>query len=198
MRSREDDVIWRVQFKGRWLYLYILLEFQSSVDAYMALRVTTYLGLLYQDILRQGQQPAGQKLPPVLPIVLYNGQPRWSAATEIAELIEPPPGKLRDYTPQLRYLLLDEGAIDESGPLALKNLTAALFRLEKSRDSGNLQTTWAALLDWVRGPEQRSLRRAFIVWIYRVFSTRHPLGIELPELGTLLENETTLAESVEK
>ena len=70
LRSREDDVIWRVRFKGRWLYLYILLEFQSSVDAYMALRVMTYLGLLYQDILRQGQQPAGQKLPPVLPIVL--------------------------------------------------------------------------------------------------------------------------------
>ena len=115
LRSREDDVIWRVQFKDRWLYLYILLEFQSSVDNYMALRVMTYLGLLYQDILRQGQQPAGQKLPPVLPIVLYNGQPRWTAATDIAQLIEPPPGKLRDYTPQLRYLLLDEGAIDGAG-----------------------------------------------------------------------------------
>ena len=70
--------------------------------------------------------------------VLQNGDPRWSAATDIAQLIEPPPGKLRDYTPQLRYLLLDEGAIDESAPLALRNLTAALFRLEKSRDSGNV------------------------------------------------------------
>ena len=198
LRSREDDVIWRVRFKDRWLYLYILLEFQSSVDAYMALRVMTYLGLLYQDILRQGQQPAGQKLPPVLPIVLYNGQPRWTAATDIAQLIEPPPGKLRDYTPQLRYLLLDEGAIDESAPLALKKLTAALFRLEKSRDSSNLKTTWTSLLDWLREPEQSSLRRAFIVWLYRVFSPRHPLGIELPDLSTLLENETMLAESVEK
>ena len=70
--------------------------------------------------------------------VLQNGDPRWSAATYIAQLIEPPPGKLRDYKPQLRYLLLDEGAIDESAPLALRNLTAALLRLEKSRDSGNV------------------------------------------------------------
>ena len=106
--------------------------------------------------------------------------------------------KLRDYTPQLRYLLLDEGAIDESAPLALKNLTAALFRLEKSRDSSNLKTTWTSLLDWLCEPEQSSLRRAFIVWLYRVFSPRHPLGIELPDLSTLLENETMLAESVEK
>jgi hypothetical protein len=74
----------------------------------------------------------------VLSNVLQNGDPRWSAATDIAQLIEPPPGKLRDYTPQLRYLLLDEGAIDESAPLALRNLTAALLRLEKSRDSGNV------------------------------------------------------------
>ena len=34
--------------------------------------------------------------------VLYDGQLRWSAATDIAQLIEPPPGKLRDYTPQQR------------------------------------------------------------------------------------------------
>ncbi len=70
--------------------------------------------------------------------VLQNGDPRWTAATDIAQLIEPPPGKLRDYTPQLRYQLLDEGEIDESAPLALRNLTATLFRLEKSRDSGNV------------------------------------------------------------
>jgi hypothetical protein len=46
-------------------------------------------------ILRQGQQPAGQKLKSVPPIVLNNGQPRWSAATNISQLIEPPPRKLR-------------------------------------------------------------------------------------------------------
>ena len=39
----------------------------------------------------------------VLSNVLQNGDPRWTAATDIAQLIEPPPGKLRDYTPQIRY-----------------------------------------------------------------------------------------------
>ena len=87
LRDREDDIIWRLQFKGRWLYLYLLLEFQSSVDPYMAVRVLTYLGLLYQDLIHQKTVTAGQKLPPVLPIVLYNGKPRWGAATEIGQLI---------------------------------------------------------------------------------------------------------------
>ncbi len=73
-----------------------------------------------------GTTPA-PRLPPVLPIVLYNGRPRWRAATDVADLIEPPPGRLARFTPHLSYLLLDEGAIDETAPLALKNLAAALF-----------------------------------------------------------------------
>ncbi len=31
-REREDDIIWRVRWGSRWLYLYILLEFQSTID----------------------------------------------------------------------------------------------------------------------------------------------------------------------
>ena len=80
-----------------------------------------------------------------------NGSPRWKAATNIADLIEPPPGRLRDYTPQLKYLLLDEGAIDESGPLALRNLAAALFRLEKSRNPATMLQAVSALVDWPKG-----------------------------------------------
>ena len=150
LRDREDDVIWRVRFRERWLYLYLLLEFQSSVDAYMAVRLLTYIGLLYQDLIKQQALSADGRLPPVLPVVLYNGQSRWSAATELLELIEPAPGRLRDYAPRLRYLLLDEGAIDESAPWALRNLVAALFRLEKSPDPAALRQALSALITWLQ------------------------------------------------
>lgn len=73
-RRRSDDLIWRVKVGGDWVYLYFLIEFQSSVDRYMALRVMVYLGLLYQDLIRHGDTLADGRLPPVLPIVLYNGE----------------------------------------------------------------------------------------------------------------------------
>ncbi len=44
LRSREDDVIWRVQYQQGWIYVYLLIEFQSSIDRYM--------GLLYQDLIK--------------------------------------------------------------------------------------------------------------------------------------------------
>lgn len=53
--KRESDVIWRLRWRGgdRWLYVYLLLEFQSTVDPFMAVRVMTYVGLLYQELIRQ-------------------------------------------------------------------------------------------------------------------------------------------------
>ena len=50
LRAREDDVIWRVRWGQDWLYVYLLLEFQPTVDRFMAVGVMTYLG---------GPQPAG-------------------------------------------------------------------------------------------------------------------------------------------
>lgn len=49
LRDRADNIVWRVQVDGEWVYLYILIEFQSTVDAWVAARIMTYVGLLYQD-----------------------------------------------------------------------------------------------------------------------------------------------------
>ena len=32
LREREDDIIWRVQYGKQWVYIYILIEFQSTVS----------------------------------------------------------------------------------------------------------------------------------------------------------------------
>lgn len=52
LREREDGVIWRARWGDQWLYAYLLLKFQSSVDHFMAVRIMVYLGRLYQDLIR--------------------------------------------------------------------------------------------------------------------------------------------------
>ena len=91
LRNRHSDLIWRLRWGTDWLYVYVLLEFQSRIHPHMAVRLLSYLGLLYHDLLDTPQIATGQRLPPVLPIVLYNGRPPWTAPTEIADLIEPGP-----------------------------------------------------------------------------------------------------------
>lgn len=188
LRDRESDVVWRVKLRrGGWIYVYLLLEFQSTVDAYMSLRVMTYLGLLYQDIVRQGWLTPSGRLPPVLPIVLYNGYRRWHAALDVAELVEDVPGGLERYRPSLRYCLLDEMRLARSELESVRNLAAALFRLEQGRGPEDIQGVLSALAEWLKEPEHESLRRAFRTWLLQVLLPARAPGVRIPNVRDLEE-----------
>jgi hypothetical protein len=196
LREREDDVIWKVRWGQDWLYVYLLIEFQSTVDRYMAIRILVYLGLLYQDLVRTGNLGAEGRLPPVLPIVLYNGSRRWDAPVDVADLVVPMPGGLETYCPRLKYFLLDEGRYADSELASLRNLAAALFRMENSRTPQDVEQVLAALVTWLQAPEQTSLRRAFTVWLKRVFLPGKLPGVELGSINDLQEVQSMLAERV--
>jgi len=104
IRDRHDDIVWRVKWGEEWLYVYILIEFQSTIDRYMPLRVLVYVGLLYQDLIREKKVGLSGKLPPVLPIVLYNGRQRWDGSVEMLDLIAAVPGGLSRYLPPISIL----------------------------------------------------------------------------------------------
>ena len=75
LQQRHGDLVWRIRFRdGGWLYLVLLLEFQATVDPAMALRMLTYTALLYQRLEADGVLLDRRALPPVLPVVLYNGR----------------------------------------------------------------------------------------------------------------------------
>ena len=198
LRDRADDVIWRVRWGERWLYVYLLLEFQSTVDRFMAVRMMVYVGLLYQDLIKSGQVKRGEQLPPVLPVVLYNGKPEWTAVQDVMELITSVPGGLDLYRPRMRYLLIDEVRYEDAELTPMRNLTAALFRLEKSRQPEEIRSVLKNLIDWLRAPEQLSLRRAFTVMLGRVLLPRRVPGQTVPELNDLQEVDAMLAETVQE
>jgi hypothetical protein len=201
LRSCENQIpgglMWRLRWGDDWLNVYLLLEFQSSIDDWMAVRIQTYLGLLYQDLIRAEQLSAAGRLPPVLPIVLYNGAQAWNAAETLEPLIEPAPPVLAAYRPQQRYLLLDERRLAEAKSLPTRNLSAALFQLEASRGSGEAMAIVRALIDWLKESGQTSLRRAFAVWFGRVFLPKRLPGVQFPPLTDLMEVYHMLADNLE-
>ena len=108
LRQRHGDLVWRVRFKDdRWLYVVLLLEFQSAVDRSMAVRMLTYTGLLYQKLIADGVLREHGGLPPVLPVVIYNGRRPWTAPADVSALIASGGGAaLARYQPSQRYFLL--------------------------------------------------------------------------------------------
>ena len=197
LRDRHNDVVWRLRWGPRWLYVYLLIEFQSSVDRWMAARISTYVGLLHQDLIKAEQLSPNGLLPPVLPIVLYNGARPWSSPTSLTELLEPPPSGLERFQPTASYLLLQERSYGaEALAKQERNLVAALFQLENSVTPGAVREVVLALKGWLSAPEQASLRDAFVEWIGRVLLPLRLPGAEIPEVRDLTELETMLAERV--
>jgi hypothetical protein len=122
-----------------------------------------------------------------------NGYGPWSAALDVAELVEELPAGLDRYQPRLQYLLLDEGRLAQKD-LESRNLAAALFQLEQSRSPQDIERVVAALLEWLKG--EGELQRAFAVWLVRVLLPARLPGIEIPGLMDLQEIKSMLAERV--
>ena len=197
LRRRQGDLLWRVRFRDRWLYVLVLLESQSTVDPYMALRLLVYTGLLYQDLIRRGALEQDEKLPPVLPIVFYNGRSRWTAALEVSDLMAPVSEALAPYQPSQRYFLVDVGRYGNED-LPQHNLVSALIALENSRSAADLKRAVDALADWLQEAEARGLKRSFGEWIRQVLVPRRFGSTELPPMPRLEEVQTMLAERVKE
>lgn len=130
LKQRHADVIWKVLHNnGQPIYLYVMIEFQSTPDPFMALRCAVYACLLLQELVQQEKLKAGQ-LPPVFPVVIYNGDTAWNEATSLKDLMVNVPG-LEPFQPQMALFLIDEKRVPEE-QLSLQNLLACMVKLEQT------------------------------------------------------------------
>jgi hypothetical protein len=161
---RDGDVVWRIPVRtGGDAYLLLMLEFQSRTDRWMALRAMVYAGLLWQHAVRENRLMPDGRLPPVLPVVIYNGDPPWAAPLDLADLVSLPPGSpLWQWQPTARYRILDEGRFPEADLAERDNLAALLFRLEHARAMADVPPLVAEVIAWFRRHQGHdSLERLF-------------------------------------
>jgi len=197
-KRREGDMVWRIpRCDGQDSYLVLLLEFQSRSDQYMALRVLSYAALLWQQLVRERRLAADGKLPPLLPLVVYNGDARWAAPVVLHELVGlAPASSLWPWQPDVRYYLIDAGAFSEADLAMREGLPALWFRLEGAADTRQLVVVSDALLAWLaRHPGFAGCRAVFAELLGAMVAPLGP-GIRVPE--DLLEVRNMLAARAEQ
>lgn len=87
---REDDMLFRVRMGGREAYLVILLEFMSQPERFMALRLLLYQCQVWMSLVERAQRRKRplRLLPPIFPVVLYNGLKPWNGPLRLEDLVE--------------------------------------------------------------------------------------------------------------
>ena len=198
-----EDVVWSVDitWEGvpQQVYLYILLEFQSRVDRIMPIRMMHYVACFYDHLLKTRATTPGGGLPPVFPIVLYNGSQRWTAEQDVYEMVQPePPGFLRVYQPHLRYYLVDEGRYTDEELGLRQTPLSGVFGVENAGHS------WEALQQAVDrvvaiiqlDPNKDRTDRIITRWLKRHLQ-RLGAEVHLDQLNSLVEDRDMLAENLE-
>ncbi len=199
LKKYEADIIWRVRYgpgKGDWFYVFVLLELQSSVQRFMALRVLSYVLRLCEALLEHGYYLAARRprrlLPPVLPVVLYNGEKPWTAPLSLAELFKPMAGFM---PPDFRYVVLDVNRYPPEELRPVEDVTSGVFLMEQSEDVEELEI----VLDELEGVVDDPGLAADIVSLMNDVALKLELDDEeLPKAKTLEEVRMSLLQRAEK
>ena len=140
LASRYIDMLWKLpivkgSLAGTHLYVVVMLEFQSRVDRYMALRVQSAVTRIYERLWKDPQTRTGW-LVPILPIVVYNGPTRWNAPTRMRDLLRlgtVPTAEERPWEPGFTgdsYVVIDVGSYAGRELPSNNNIVSLMIRAE--------------------------------------------------------------------
>ena len=128
-KETECDILYQVKLKGKPAFVYLLIEFQSTVDWFMALRTLNYVTNFWMDYVHNHKNV--KTLPEVFLIVLYNGDRKWTAPVDISNLMDPEPD-FGDFGLKFRYFKIAENEFTVESLLKIRNIVSTLFLAESS------------------------------------------------------------------
>ncbi len=130
----EADIVYQAEIEGQKVIFYVLLEFQSSIDYSMPIRLLMYMIEIWREVLKGvGKEEIRRKdfkLPAIVPIVTYNGKDKWNVPVNFKEKITKYKlfgNKLLDF----EYVLLDVNRYEKEVLLQKESISSAIFLLDQ-------------------------------------------------------------------
>ncbi|XID90333.1 Rpn family recombination-promoting nuclease/putative transposase [Paenibacillaceae bacterium WGS1546] len=177
-RRKEADLVYQVKLNGQEVVFYLLLEMQSKVDFQMPYRLLLYQVEIWRYLLKDEKKARTNRkafrLPPIVPIVLYNGKQRWTAERQFRKLLgneELFGSELLDF----EYLLIDVARYTEEELLSLSNTIGSVFLLDQTEDQEQLLDRLGKLMHTIQHLPEDSQQK-FISWMANVWKQQLPKG----------------------
>lgn len=201
-KERIQDLVWSTQLlpetpddAPQEIYLYLLLEFQTSDDKSMPLRMAFYTLSFYQHLIKHEKiNLRVDKLPLVFPIVLYNGDGKWRTPKSLAALYPTMPSFLKKYQVQQNYYLIDEQRLDNQHLKQSDTFLSSIFDIEQAEDIQAVELVLEALKQKLKSlPKEEAQRhtRFLTNWINNHLLKNY-LNINLRKPNLLEEEAVSL------
>ncbi|MEZ4867399.1 MAG: Rpn family recombination-promoting nuclease/putative transposase [Caldilineaceae bacterium] len=161
-KETEADIIYKVPLRDadQVIYLCLLIEFQSDVQRFMSLRSLQYKCNFYMDFVLSNKNVRGLLLPAMFPLVLYNGDDKWTAPDNIDQLIETEID-LGAYGLHFEHFVIAENEYGKEWLAKIDNIIATLFLAEAHYDLPLLMERLLTLYD--TEPDRQAIK-LFINW----------------------------------
>ncbi|WP_019535531.1 Rpn family recombination-promoting nuclease/putative transposase [Paenibacillus ginsengihumi] len=175
-KRQEADLVYRVKLNGQDVVFYLLLEMQSSVDFRMPYRLLLYQVEIWRYWLQNEEEALSNRksfqLPPIIPIVLYNGKEKWTAERQFRKLLsneEMFDSELLNF----EYLLIDVARYTEEELLSLSNTIGSVFLLDQTEDQEHLLNRLGKLMNTIQQmPEDN--QQKFVAWMANILLQKLP------------------------
>lgn len=126
----------------------------------MPLRVAAYTCLLWQELEKSGTIRKGDKLPPTLPMVIYNGDKPWKSARRLSDIVASIPPSLTKYQVNQEYFLLDEKRLSQLLLDNAKGEAGYIFRIERAKSLKEMWDLYREFKNRIAGAGFESLRKS--------------------------------------
>lgn len=136
----EADIVYKTKINDNEVFFYILLEFQSTVDYRMPLRLLFYMCEILREYAvnaKHKKYDKNIKVPAVVPIVLYNGEQVWNVPKEFRKMIyneELFGNNILNFTYDV-FDISNDKRFEKDKLVASQNVTSAIFLLDQKMDA---------------------------------------------------------------
>ena len=110
LSGSQSDALYKVRTRfGTPVYCYLLIEHKSTPDTGLPLQLAHYMIRIWRRHVTENGTASRRNLPPIVPLVLYAGERRWTVPDGLGEMIAGP-SELA-FLPGASYILRNIGEI---------------------------------------------------------------------------------------
>ena len=165
LKERFADRVWQARRRDGQGEVYVAFEFQARPDPRMPFRIMEYQALLYGELSRE-RVGRKERFPPVVAVVVYNGEQPWLVPTDTAEALGVVGTRLAGAVARVTHDLVDVLRVS-CDPTQKGDLGTALVLLQQARSRRSFVAALGYTIrvldaERLRGTE---LEETFVRWV---------------------------------